>query len=157
MCTTSVPNERTSRIAFESKIAAEFIDPLLKFSDNNVIFKYMWEPEKPISSIYNDLYITNISKLPTQFYLKTQPPFNINNEYFELNPNEQCEVCIDFDPGQKLDKVSAEIPGKLLVIHKDHPQKDSVELTGSVNFPNLTFEISNIDFGCILPDTTKKI
>lgn len=39
LCTSSIANERSSRIAFESKIFAEFIDPLLKFSDKNVLFE----------------------------------------------------------------------------------------------------------------------
>lgn len=37
-----------------------------------------------------------------------------------------------------------------------HPQKDLVQLQGEVCFPNLNILPPNIDFGCILNDTSKK-
>lgn len=45
---------------------------------------------------------------------------------------------------------------KLQITHKGHPQKDHVELSGEVCYPNLNITPPTIDFGCILNDTSKK-
>jgi len=56
----------------------------------------------------------------------------------------------------KQDRLSDNIGGKLAISHIGHPQKDIVQLQGEVCFPNLNILPPNIDFGCILNDTSKK-
>ena len=56
----------------------------------------------------------------------------------------------------KQDKFSGESLSKLQITHKGHPHKDFVELIGEVCFPNLKITPNNIEFGCILNDTSKK-
>lgn len=56
----------------------------------------------------------------------------------------------------KQDRLSDNITGKLAISHVGHPQKDLVQLQGEVCFPNLNILPPNIDFGCILNDTSKK-
>ena len=56
----------------------------------------------------------------------------------------------------KQDRLSDNIGGKLTISHVGHPQKDLVQLQGEVCFPNLNIQPPQIDFGCILNDTSKK-
>jgi hydrocephalus-inducing protein len=44
---------------------------------------------------------------------------------------------------------------KLEVAFTDNPQKDSVDLVGSINYPNASLSTSAIDFGSVLFDTLK--
>lgn len=53
------------------------------------------------------------SSLPTNFQLKTQPPFSLSQESFSLQPGKNANVTIDFDPGMKTDRVSGLNYGKL--------------------------------------------
>lgn len=41
----------------------------------------------------------------------------------------------------------------LAIRYLEHPQVDSLNLRGEVNYPNLSFETMEVDFGCILNDT----
>lgn len=63
---------------------------------------------------------------------------------------------IDFEPGMNQDKVSDTITGRLAISHAPHPHRESVDLIGEMCFPNLVVTPSEVRFGCILNDTTKK-
>ncbi len=52
---------------------------------------------------------------------------------------------------------SSKIQRDLIISYKDHPHIDSIPLTGEVFFPNLKFETQQLNFGCILNSTSKKI
>jgi hydrocephalus-inducing protein len=56
----------------------------------------------------------------------------------------------------KQDRLSDNISGKLTISHANHPHRDVVPLQGEVCFPNLQILPPNIDFGCILNDTSKR-
>ncbi len=64
---------------------------------------------------------------------------------------------VDFDPGQKLDRVSGKQLGKLVVVHNNHPHTETVELEGETCFPNIKLDTTLINFGSILNDTNKKV
>lgn len=60
---------------------------------------------------------------------------------------------IKFNPSFKTDLnnwVSEEI---LFIKYLEHPQVDCVSLRGEVCYPNLIFESTDVNFGCILNDT----
>lgn len=44
-----------------------------------------------------------------------------------------------------------------MISNLEHPHKDTIDLVGSVNFPNIVLDTSMINFGSILNDTTKKM
>ena len=106
--------------------------------------------------ITKTLEITNGGPLPTAVNLKIDPPFSCATEKLTLAPSKAETIKIDFDPGMKQDRLSDNISGKLNISHVGHPQKDVVQLQGEVCFPNLQILPPNIDFGCILNDTSKK-
>ena len=41
--------------------------------------------------------------------------------------------------------------------YRNHPQKDVIQLTGEINFPNVLFDYTTVDFGTVLNDTTKTV
>mmetsp|Transcript_8825 Transcript_8825/g.8169 ORF Transcript_8825/g.8169 Transcript_8825/m.8169 type:complete len:356 (+) Transcript_8825:308-1375(+) len=106
--------------------------------------------------ITKQLDISNAGPLPTTISLKIDQPFSCATEKLILASGKTEQIKIDFDPGMKQDKLSDNISGKLNISHDKHPWKDSVILQGEVCFPNLSILPPNIDFGCILNDTSKK-
>lgn len=150
-------NDRKSTIMLTSTITGDFIVPSLNFSKSKLNFKYLWEKGVPMLPIAQTLEMTCGSSLPTNFSVKTSPPFSINQENFSLQPGKNANVRIDFDPGMKTDRISGLNNGKLQVIHLDHPHRDNIELIGELCFPNLTFETQQLNFGSILCETTKKM
>lgn len=106
--------------------------------------------------ISKQLELKNSGPLPTACNLLIDPPFSCATEKLSLTPGSSEQIMIKFDPGMKQDKLSDNIGGKLAISHIGHPQKDIVQLQGEVCFPNLNIQPPNIDFGCILNDTSKK-
>ncbi|XP_078257666.1 hydrocephalus-inducing protein homolog [Rhinoraja longicauda] len=74
-------------------------------------------------------------------------------ETVKLNVGENLELSIQFDPSYKNDLYTRVAEEFLTIKYLEHPQVDYVVLRGEVNFPNLHFETTELDFGCILNDT----
>lgn len=119
--------------------------------------------------INKTLSLANAGPLPTTVTLRIDPPFSCATERLTLMPGEEIvkgervslkrepeTISIDFDPGMKQDRLSDNISGKLTISHANHPHRDVVQLQGEVCFPNLQIVPPNIDFGCILNDTSKR-
>jgi hydrocephalus-inducing protein len=49
------------------------------------------------------------------------------------------------------------IQGKLVMVYQNHPRRDTVDLIGDINYPNIKLEYGAVDFGVILNDTTKSM
>lgn len=57
-------------------------------------------------------------------------------------------------PGDRLCRKARQ---KLLISYKDHAQRDSYDLVADIQYPNLSFDQTALDFGCVLNDTEKRI
>jgi hydrocephalus-inducing protein len=155
-CNVTSGGDRKPKAAYNAFIQGDFITPTLNFSDPKLYFKYQWEKGVPSMPISKNLEITNGGPLGTSMNLLIDPPFSCATEKLALQPGQSDSILIKFDPGMKQDRLSDNITGKLAISHVGHPQKDLVQLTGEVCFPNLNILPPNIDFGCILNDTSKK-
>jgi hydrocephalus-inducing protein len=155
-CNVVSGGDRKPKAAYNAFIQGDFITPTLNFSDPKLYFKYQWEKGVPSMPISKNLEITNGGPLGTSMNLLIDPPFSCATEKLALQPGQSDSILIKFDPGMKQDRLSDNISGKLAISHVGHPQKDLVQLTGEVCFPNLNILPPNIDFGCILNDTSKK-
>jgi len=156
VCNAVVGGDRKPKAVFNTSVKGNFITPQLTFSEPKLYFKYMWERGVPAMPLYKTLDIANTGPLPTTIMIDRNPPFDVSAERLTLAPSKQEQIKVEFDPGKKQDKQSAVIPGKITITHVGHPQKDVVPLHGQVCFPNLDIVPPNIDFGCILNDTSKK-
>ncbi|XP_055892829.1 hydrocephalus-inducing protein homolog isoform X5 [Biomphalaria glabrata] len=141
-------------------VKAEFIEPLLKFSTKCAFFRVDKSPGEELHVEQKQLVLTNLSNLPLTVNLKVAYPFSMiigNNKLYEtdacLQPGDEYYLVIEFDPGFKDDYHIRTIDEVLKVTYKEHPHIDYVSLRGEVYFPNLKFEKTVVDFGCVLNDT----
>ncbi|KAH8070819.1 hypothetical protein JL721_4732 [Aureococcus anophagefferens] len=153
VCETRVHKEKQSKPVFYTTVKADVIEPLLSFSSPSLGFAHDHEPDVPIQPQSQALTLKNNAVLPLVFALRCAVPFSVDAWEHTLEPDEETTVR-DFDPGYKGDRQSQKLDTRLTVAYHQHPQRDSVGLVGEINFPNLHFEYSVVNFGCILNDTT---
>lgn len=89
--------------------------------------------------------------------MKAPNPFSLDTTSYTLQPDEAATIAVSFDPDFKHDMQSQLVKHKLSISYSDNPQKDSLELVGSIEFPNLQLEAQQLDFGCVLMDTTRRL
>eukprot|EP00698_Gefionella_okellyi_P022526 TRINITY_DN7486_c0_g1_i1.p1 TRINITY_DN7486_c0_g1~~TRINITY_DN7486_c0_g1_i1.p1 ORF type:complete len:4186 (-),score=1237.39 TRINITY_DN7486_c0_g1_i1:99-12656(-) len=148
---------RNSKPIYEVNVRASFSNPLLQFSRPSMSFVYTWAPENPPTLMSQKLTMRNVSKLPLNFTLRCPAPFVIDGRQFSLQPDESADVTISFDPAYRKDRQSHKIRPKMQITYKDHPQKDGYEISAEVNYPNLSFDRTDIDFGCVLNESQKRV
>lgn len=156
LCLAAIGGERKPKTVFNTNVTGTFINPSLNFSEPRLFFKYLWEKGVASKPITRTLTLSNAGPLPTTITLRIDPPFSCPTEKLTLTNGEPETISIDFDPGMKQDRLSDNITGKLTINHLNHLHKDYVHLQGEVCFPNLQILPPNIDFGCILNDTSKR-
>ncbi|XP_035827636.1 hydrocephalus-inducing protein [Aplysia californica] len=141
-------------------IKADFIEPLLNFSTKCAFFRVDKEPDDELKVEQKQLVMNNVSSLTLTVGLQLASPFSmiIGDEKVSetevcLQPEEVYYLVIEFDPMFKDDCHIRTVDEVLYITYKEHPHIDYVALRGEVYFPNLEFEKSVVDFGCILNDT----
>ncbi|XP_072135349.1 hydrocephalus-inducing protein homolog isoform X2 [Mobula birostris] len=144
-------------------ILCEFIGPILEFSSKQLNFRVDKLQHEQLRPQYKSLALKNISPLPLTLNLSTSGPFTVVEQQNEEAPvtsksvkvdvGENLELFIQFDPSYKNDLYTREAEEVLSIQYSEHPHVDYVSLRGVVNFPNLHFETTTVDFGCILNDT----
>ncbi|ESO91099.1 hypothetical protein LOTGIDRAFT_122343, partial [Lottia gigantea] len=163
LCHAILGRQGGKELIMKVDIQADFISPLLDFSTKSVFFRVDKLPEDELKVQCKELIISNVSTLPLSTELTLQYPFSILADdgtsvlntvgEVHLPVGEQYFLMIQFDPAYKDDQHIRTIDEVLHIAYKQHPHKDYIALRGEVYFPNIEFEKSNIDFGCILNDT----
>lgn len=154
-CIAKVAKDKGQKPIFRSEVSADFIHPLLEPSAPSLHFNYMHSNDIALASQTQPMTLRNVSKLPLFFVLRTAQPFSLDRWEFQLQPDEEVTVNVEFDPGYKDDCQSHVAEKKLTAVYRDHPRRDAWDLIGEVNFPNVEFEYTRVDFGTVLNDTTK--
>jgi hypothetical protein len=154
---SKVGKDRYMKQIMETEVKCEVVNPLLEFSTNEVSFMHVWEKGVDAQIHKADLVLTNASSITLTFVLKTEIPFNLNTYEHTLEPGQKLDLIVEFDPLYRDDRQSHVIEKALQINYRGHPQKDSIKLLGEVVFPNLKFDLTSINFGCILNDTSKII
>lgn len=85
-------SERKALPVYQTVLEGEFIKPSLKFSENELYFKYSWEKNVPAMLISKQLEIFCGSALPTNFLINTQGPFTISKNSFALEPGKSTNL-----------------------------------------------------------------
>ncbi|XP_067905917.1 hydrocephalus-inducing protein homolog [Heterodontus francisci] len=144
-------------------VHCEFIAPMLELSTKQLNFRIEKPDHVVLVPQYKPLVLKNISPLPLTLILSMEGPFTIVkkqedeatiiSETVKLDVGENLELLIRFDPSYKDDLYTRVVEEVLTVQYLEHPHMDYVVLRGEVNFPNLHFETTVVDFGCILNDT----
>ncbi|XP_029646623.2 hydrocephalus-inducing protein-like [Octopus sinensis] len=150
------------KLVINVNVKAQFIDPLLDFSRENIFFRTDKTPDMKLGLLYQDLQLTNTAILPLTINLQIPDPFKIvyNDEILsevkiQIDVGEVCALKIQFNPCYKDDLVTRIIEQSLTISYDEHPHIDYITLHGEVYFPNLTFEQTEVDFGCIMNNSTE--
>ncbi|KAJ1463908.1 hypothetical protein T484DRAFT_1872238, partial [Baffinella frigidus] len=158
------------------QVSADFTDPQCEFSSPNLDFVFSFSPDNPASMETMQekvVSVKNASPLPLQCNIKsTGPPFMVEPTDMDLQPGQSADLAVHFDAafrGQCLSEVvkqnlqilynmgpSAE-PKNDRAPHGVHPKRGVIELNGSINYPNLKIDKTEIKFGAVLNDTTKRV
>jgi hypothetical protein len=154
---SKVGKDRYLKTIMETILKCDVVNPLLQFSSNEVSFVYVWEKNIDPQIHKSELTLTNASSITLSFLLKTEVPFNLSTFEQTLTPGQSVDLLVEFDPLYRDDRQSHVIEKALTINYRGHPQKDTIKLIGEVVFPNLKFDLSTINFGCILNDTSKII
>ncbi|XP_038663072.1 hydrocephalus-inducing protein homolog [Scyliorhinus canicula] len=143
-------------------VHCEFIAPILELSPKLLNFRVEKAKHNVLKPQYQPFVLKNISPLPLTLILKLEGPFNIaeNQEdpstiiskTVKMDVDEGLELLIRFDPFYKDDLYTRVVEKVLTIQYLEHPHVDYVTLRGEVHFPNLHFETTVVDFGCILND-----
>jgi len=75
-----VKDGRDKKIAFEAKVEANFINPIIKFDKQVVEFNYVWSKDNEPNKIYLPVQVISNCPLETEFKLNTKEPFGIDHE-----------------------------------------------------------------------------
>ena len=140
----------------KTEFKAECTRPLLECSEEKIVFTYSWTEDSVLELMEQTVTLKNTSELPLTMTLRTQSPFTVDKESLTLKPGCEEEIIVDFDPGFRTDRESDSINGKLTISYLDCPHKDTIDLVGEINFPNLKMQNDVIDFGCVLTDTVDR-
>ncbi|CAH7062215.1 Hydin [Phodopus roborovskii] len=96
------------------------------------------------------IFLSNKSLLPgTQGISPSPSP----EKPIKLEVNEEKNLLVKFDPSYRNDLNNWVAEEVLSVKYVEHPQVDNLCLRGEVHYPNLSFEMMEVDFGCVLNDT----
>ena len=141
-------------------IKCQFITPLVKTSTESIHFNVDKDVNHTLSLQQKTSDVANSSSLPLNMTIRMEhsdTPFSIftngtKSQSLTVPSGQSLTIPVYFEPAYKDDFVSREAHQNLLIEFADHPSKKVVHLSGRVNFPNLEFSQSEIDFGTSLCD-----
>ncbi|KAH0619415.1 hypothetical protein JD844_000028 [Phrynosoma platyrhinos] len=156
ICHAVIGKQSGKECIMKVDVTCEFIAPVLQISSKEITFRV----EK---AQYVPLTLKNVSSLPLSIFLSLQEPFCLCDTDHEklaaphqpllMDVGETHHLCIRFDPLYKDDLYNRVAEEVLTIRYLEHPHIDHINLRGEVYFPNLHFQMMNLDFGCILNDT----
>eukprot|EP01060_Flectonema_neradi_P033529 TRINITY_DN5651_c0_g1_i4.p1 TRINITY_DN5651_c0_g1~~TRINITY_DN5651_c0_g1_i4.p1 ORF type:complete len:4653 (+),score=840.28 TRINITY_DN5651_c0_g1_i4:145-14103(+) len=156
---------KTHKVVFRPTVVGTFVVPLLEPSEKSLAYSYIWDTanggdlnqSKPLS-------LRNVSPMVLSFSLRAGSPFTIDKTEYSLQAGESCTVHIGLYAGYRGDKQSHKLKTKLVIAYKDHPQREFVDLSVDIVFPNIILSNASgqlaipasLDFGCIMHETEKR-
>uniref|UniRef100_A0A8C8TUT7 HYDIN, axonemal central pair apparatus protein n=1 Tax=Peromyscus maniculatus bairdii TaxID=230844 RepID=A0A8C8TUT7_PERMB len=163
VCHAIVGAQKGKSLLMSVNIICEFIAPLIQLSTRQLIYRLEKKPNTILEPDYQSLTIKNITTLPVNMLLTTTGPFFMCENDKSLLPatpkpiklevNEEKSLLVKFDPSYRNDLNNWVAEEMLSIKYIEHPQVDNLSLRGEVHYPNLSFEMMEVDFGCILNDT----
>ena len=141
-------------------IKCQFITPLVKTSTESIHFEVNKDVNHKLALQKKEFAIENSSSLPLNMTLRmedSQTPFSIfedgiKSQKLSVPSGKTVIVPVYFEPAYQDDFVSREALQNIVIEFADHPSTRVVQLSGRVNFPNLEFSQSDVDFGTSLCD-----
>lgn len=171
MCHATVGKQRQE--IFTLYLKGTFVKPFISFNKNVVQFTHIHDAEKEeeltgkekssknitpppelLPILKNDFEINNASKLPLTVRAECPVPFSISETTFVLDAGQKKKLTVTFDPTFKEDYSCETVNKRIVFTYKEHPQVSTLNLQGSLIFPNIVFKPDKkIDFGILLYNT----
>ncbi|EAX95386.1 hypothetical protein TVAG_449190 [Trichomonas vaginalis G3] len=99
--------------------------------------------------------ITNTTPLHFGITATCQEPFVMSPTHFDMKPDESKSFKVTFNPFYKENYQSEIIDRKIIMKCDDNPQQFTIDLKGVIEFPNVTFPSTTINFGALSKSTEK--
>ncbi|XP_011690792.1 PREDICTED: hydrocephalus-inducing protein-like [Wasmannia auropunctata] len=147
-----------------STFKATFTEPRIAFNKRELTFRIDICPEGEELQQTDELIVTNQSRLSLNVLLYTDPPFYLMNNQKKfvqkkkivLTDGTITTIPIKFSPNINPDNpYSQSYTGALWFEYDEHPNKDKIQCTGAVNFPNITLHCKDLIINCISGSTAK--
>nr|XP_033799169.1 hydrocephalus-inducing protein homolog isoform X3 [Geotrypetes seraphini] len=163
ICHAIIGRSSVKEVIMKVDVSCEFIAPILYLSAKELKFTAKKLSDDVMPLLYQPLTLKNISALPVSILMSVDEPFSICDKDQNTLPasvqatkllvDEQTELFIRFNPNFLTDINCRLIEDMLTIHYLEHPQKEFVTLYAEVHFPNLDFDSTKVDFGCIVNDT----
>ncbi|KAJ1558923.1 hypothetical protein HK096_003058, partial [Nowakowskiella sp. JEL0078] len=157
ICFGTIDKDPTRRTIVETTLTANFINPFIDCIPSTLRFVSEFTNDDDFGLMSKELVLRNAASLPLHLSFKCPTPYCIEPDTtLYLKPNEAFTTIVTFDPSSNVDRVSCKEQKKLVISYQEHHQRDVIELYSEVSFPNLYFNNTKIDFGCILQETEQR-
>ena len=174
-CSTTIKKQRVD--LFAPHFTGDISPALLEIEKTAIEFYYVHDAEKeeqlqlqktknnqqsnqnPIPSkelmapIIAENSFSNKSPMPFNFTASVDAPFSLSENHFELQPGERKYFQICFDPSYKEDFSTQIIEKKICLKIDENPQQYFINLKATLEFPNIQFSETEIDFGTLSKST----
>ncbi|KAI8900319.1 hypothetical protein BC833DRAFT_523632 [Globomyces pollinis-pini] len=158
ICQVNSDKDPSRKVLVETHLTVTFIEPLITIDPPFLKFDSSHTTDDSFQTLEKYLTISNTTSLVLTPIFKCTGPFKINHAGVPklLQPGVPVQISVLFNPAHNLSRISTKEQGKLHIWYKEHPQKDYVELTSEVFFPNLNFSVQSLHFGCIQNDIEQR-
>lgn len=110
---------------------------------------------KEIKPIVLENKITNPTPMKFGITATCQEPFIMSPTHFEMEPDESKSFTVTFNPFYKENYQSETIDRKIIMKSDANPQTFYVDLKGIIEFPNVAFSSTVVNFGTLSKSTEK--
>ncbi|XP_062442830.1 hydrocephalus-inducing protein homolog [Rhea pennata] len=163
LCHAIIGSKTGKKKIMQVDVTCEFIAPVLQISAREITFRVEKEANDVLTPQYEPLNLKNISSLPVSVILSLEQPFSlcdvdrqpiyVDGRAIKLEVGEELHLSIKFNPAfhEGLDIRVAKVA--LIIRFVEHSHEEHIALRGEVYFPNLRFQTTAVNFGCLLNDT----
>ncbi|XP_054031509.1 hydrocephalus-inducing protein homolog [Dryobates pubescens] len=162
LCQAAVGSQARSQI-LQVELSCQFVAPALQMSSTAISFHVEKQAGDVLTPLAQPLSLKNICPLPLSMVLALGQPFSIcdkeqqplpaDAQPLKLEAGQELALCITFNPAHEEGLHSWHVEQALRIQFLEHPHQEQVLLRGEVCFPNLRFQTTAVDFGCILSGT----
>ncbi|KAJ3129345.1 hypothetical protein HK098_001757 [Nowakowskiella sp. JEL0407] len=157
VCFGIIEKDPTKRVIFEGTITANFITPMIECTPPWLKFVSAHTNDDEFRILSQDIELRNATSLPLTMSFKCPLPYTLlPSNSLQLMPNESFKFEVLFDPSYNINRVSCNENAKIAVLYQEHPQRDYIDLSSQIAFPNLEFSGKMVNFGCVLQHTEQK-
>ncbi|KAI5082267.1 hypothetical protein GOP47_0002010 [Adiantum capillus-veneris] len=134
------------------------ISPLkLLLSSKELFFVQNNSLPDDLQDLSQTLTCKNVSELPIHFELSTKEPFFMNHSECRLQPSESVDIIVNFERQHSEERLSKSLQGNLEIVYTGTNEREALKLQAEVYYPNLQFDVAQLNFGCVIENTLKRL